>query len=363
MKKIIALASFLIMGGLIILASCKKDELNNNRTNPPVTSNDSTLKLSPFPWGAALNINTLKNNAKYASTVVKEMQSVTAENAMKMGALSTGRGQYKWEDADDLVNFAQTYNLRIHGHALVWYKQSGTSMPAWVIHFSGTKEEWKQIMKEHITAVVTRYKGKVTSWDVVNEAIKDDGTFRPASECIWTKNIGVPEYIDWAFQCAHEADPDALLFYNDFGHEYSSAKRTGVNNLVAGMKQRGVPIHGIGMQMHTGIHRNVNDIRTAITTAASTGLLVHISELDIKVNNELAQGITFTEDLAQKQSYHYQMVSKFMKDIPEKQCFGITMWGVHDSSSWLHSNPDWPLLFDNDFERKPAYYGAVKGFQ
>lgn len=363
MKKVISLL-LLLMLFTTVLFSCKPDEPTPT-PKPPVTGNDSTLNLSPYPWGAALNISTLKNNVKYQNTVIKEMKSVTAENAMKMGALvGAGRGQYKWDDADYLVDFARKYNLRVHGHALVWYKQSSTSMPNWVINFSGTKEEWKQMMKEHITAVVTRYKGKVTSWDVVNEAIKDDGTFRPASECVWTRNIGVPEYIDWAFQCAHEADPDALLFYNDFGHEYSSAKRTAVNNLVKGMQERGIPIHGIGMQMHTGIHRNVTDIRTAINTAASTGLLVHISELDIKVNgNDPVQGITFTDGLAQKQAFHYQMTAKYMKEIPAEQCFGITLWGVHDSGSWLYSNPDWPLLFDNNFDRKPAYYGAVKGFQ
>lgn len=363
MKNIIFI---LILSVTFPFLSCKPEEVVEPK--PPVESNDSTLKQSPYPWGSALSMNSLRNDAQYRNTVIREMQSVTAVNAMKMGALTPdARGQYNWTDADFFVNFAQQNELRIHGHVLVWYKQSTNGMPVWVRNFSGTKEQWKQMLKEHITTVVTRYKGKVTSWDVVNEAILNDGSFRTPEECVWTKNIGVPEYIDWAFQCAHEADPDALLFYNDFGHESTQAKRNAVNNLVAGMKERGVPVHGIGMQMHTGIHISLTEIRSAIQTAASSGLLVHISELDVRANRD-AKSQTLTTDMADKQATHYKAIARYMKDIPAEQRFGITMWGVHDPSSWLYNNPDyggldWPLLFDDDFKRKPAYFSAVEGFQ
>ncbi|MFT3737676.1 MAG: endo-1,4-beta-xylanase [Breznakibacter sp.] len=263
---------------------------------------------------------------------------------------------------DYLVNFAQSYGKRLHGHALIWYKQSTYSMPTWVQNFQGTKEEWKQIMKEYITDVVTRYKGKVASWDVVNEAVKDDGTFRPASECVWTKNIGVPEYIDWAFQCAHEADPNALLFYNDYGHEYSSAKRVAINNLIKGMKERGVPIHGYGLQMHTNVERAVGDLRNAILTAAQTGLKVHVSELDIAVNKNNVASLVYSDELKQKQYLSYKAVAEAMADVPEGQQYGITTWGVADPNSWLYANPDWPLPFDGNYQRKPAYQGLVDGF-
>lgn len=351
---------------IVALLACKSIE--TVQPMPPVEVDDTTLKSSPYPWGSALSMNLLRNNAQYRSTVIKELGSVTAVNAMKMGALSpNARGQYNWSDADFFVNFAQQNNLRIHGHVLVWYKQSDNGMPVWVRNFSGTKEEWKQMMKDHINTVVTRYKGKVTSWDVVNEAILSDGTFRTPEECVWTKNIGVPEYIDWAFQCAYEADPDALLFYNDFGHETTPEKRDAVNKLVAGMKERGVQVHGIGMQMHTGIHISLSDIRTAIQTAAASGLLVHISELDVRANRE-ARSQTLTANLSERQATHYSGIARYMKDIPAEQCYGITMWGVHDPSSWLYNNPDyggldWPLLFDDDFKPKPAYQGAVEGFQ
>ncbi len=339
--------------------SCQNDGKDEpSREKPEV----EFLKDAPYKIGAALNMNSLRNREIYRNTVISEFSSITAENAMKMGSISRGRGQYFWDDADYLVSFAQEHGIRVHGHALVWYKQSATSMPDWVKNFQGTKEEWKQIMKEYITDVVTRYKGKVTSWDVVNEAIKDDGSFRTAEECIWTRNIGVPEYIDWAFQCAHEADPDALLFYNDYGHEYSAAKRAAINNLVKGMLERGVPIHGVGLQMHTHTDRAVSDIRTAILTAAQTGLKVHVSELDVAVNRGSDKNIVYTDELKQKQYDRYQAAAKAMSDLSQAQQHGITMWGVGDQDSFMYNRPDWPLPFDENYQRKPAYDGLTDGF-
>lgn len=369
MKNSIFIISFITISFL----SCKTNKIIASTPLPADSSSisvksDTPLKSSPYPWGAALNTNRLKNEEQYRNTVVKEMGSVTAANSMKMGALCpNGRGKYNWSTADFFVDFAQKNNLRIHGHTLVWYKQSDASMPVWLREFEGTKEEWKQVMKEHITAVMTRYKGKVASWDVVNEAILRDGTFRTPEQCVWTRNIGVPEYIDWAFQCAYEADPDALLFYNDFGNETTPEKREAINELVAGMKERGVPIHGIGMQMHTGTHIPLENIHDAIQMAASSGLLVHISELDIRVNRN-AKSPVLTDELSAEQAFYYKTIASYMKEIPAKQCHGITLWGVHDPSSWLSNNPnyggrDWPLLFDDDYNRKPAYYGAVEGFQ
>lgn len=357
MKKNILLFSFSV---ILLFSFCNKDR-NSDTAISPITGNDSTLKSMLYPWGAAIKLNKLKTNSKYRNVVISEISSLTTENAMKMGSLSTGRGQYFWDDADFFVNFTQENNIRAHGHTLIWYKQSDTSMPGWVRDFQGSKEEWKQIIKEHIIAVVTRYKGKVTSWDVVNEAIRDDGSFRSADECVWTKNIGVPEYIDWAFQCAHEADPDALLFYNDYGHEYSKKKGIAINNLVKGMQERGIPIHGIGMQMHTGIHKDLEkDIKSAITLAAETGLLIHISELNIGVNKAQDPNVIFTKELEKKQMAYYQKIAIFMKNLPEKQRYGITTWGLCDDDLWLDKGIEWPLIFDMNLEKKLAYYAVRK---
>jgi len=318
----------------------------------------SLKKVSPFPFGAALNVYLLKNNTKYRSTVIKEFNSVTPENAMKMKNISLGRGLYNWTDADYIVDFAQQNGMRIHGHALVWYK----STPDWVTNFVGTKEDWKQILHEYIVAVVGKYKGKISSWDVLNEAINDDGTSR---DCVWLQNIGI-EYIDLCFQYAREADPDVLLFYNEYGTEYSSAKRTAVNKLVNDLIGRSIPIDGIGLQMHTSIARSNSDIQNAITVAAQTGLKIHVAEFDIKVNPDKLQDITYNATLAAAQKEKYKVAAKALFDLPTTQRYGFTFWGVCDTNSWIPAEygcPDWPLPFDSDYNRKDAYYGILEGLK
>lgn len=334
--------------------ACKKENFNSDNGKPQYPAADiKNLREAPYKIGAAVNINTLKNNAAYRNLVITEMSSVTGENAMKMNNISRGRKSYFWDDADYLVNFATENNIRVHGHTLIWYKHT----PTWVSSFSGTKEDFKTIMKEYIQDVVGRYKGKVASWDVVNEIINDNGTLR---DCIWLQKIGA-EYIELAFQYAHEADPNAVLLYNDYGHEYSHARRSKAYHIADSLAKKNVPIHGLGLQMHTNINRAAADIRYAITAAAVTGLKVHVSELDIAVNpnNTLT---AFNETVALQQKELYRVAAEAMYDIPESQRFGITFWGVHDPSSWLAPNPDWALPFDNQFARKPAYDGLLQGF-
>jgi endo-1,4-beta-xylanase len=345
---------FILLSVSLVIFSCKKEEYNSDNSAPVYPKADITsLKQAPYIIGAAINVNTLKNNTNYRNTVINEMNSVTAENAMKMNVISLGRKNYFWDDADYLVDFAVTNKLRVHGHTLVWYK----NIPSWVTSFSGTAEDWKTIYKEYIQDVVTRYKGKIASWDVVNEIINDDGSLR---DCIWLQKIG-PQYIELAFQYAHEADPQAVLFYNDYGHEYSHTRRLKAFSLADSLARKGVPIHGIGLQMHTNINRSLDDLRYAVTAAAVTGLKIHVSELDVAVNPD--KTITsFNNTVALKQQNSYRAVAKAMLDLPEGQRYGITMWGVHDPSSWLSANPDWALPFNSSFEKKPAYDGLLQGF-
>lgn len=346
--------------------ACKGDDVIPPIPKPGTDPVDTILnsdtislrKVSPFPFGGALNISTLKNNTTYRNTVIKEFNSLTAENVMKMKNISLGRGQYYWTDADYLVAFAQANKMRIHGHALVWYN----STPTWITNFTGTKDDWKAILHEYITAVVGRYKGKIQSWDVLNEAILDDGTFR---DCVWKQNIGI-EYIDLCFQYAREADPNVLLFYNDYGHEYSSTKRTAINKLATDLIARGVPIDGLGLQMHTSITRPDADIKTAINTAASTGLKIHISEFDIRTNTAADPNLTFNATLSAAQKQKYKVAVKALFDLPANQRYGFTFWGVYDGQSWIpteYNCPDWPLPFDNEFNRKDAYYGILAGLK
>jgi endo-1,4-beta-xylanase len=324
---------------------------------PPVVVVDTNLyQFMPFPMGAAVGISLMRNNAKYSGVVTKEFNSITVENAMKFAALHPSETVYNWVDADYLVAYAQANGKRIHGHTLNWY----ASQPTWVTNFSGDSIAWEKMLKSHIQTVVSRYKGKLASWDVVNEYFNDDGTVR---QSIWVKNLG-PDYIARCFQYAHEADPDAILFYNDYGHEYSSAKRTAIGNLINSFKARKIPIHGIGMQFHTTTLQTEANIIAAINFAAGTGLKVHISELDVRVNSNKVQGIVFTAAMAEQQADRYRQIVKAYNTVPKAQQFGITTWNVGDADSWVPSwqgAPDWPLPFDVNYLRKPAYKAIIEG--
>jgi endo-1,4-beta-xylanase len=348
-----------------VLQACKTEETVTPIPKPIGTTNPDTIvkkdstglrNVSPFPFGAAININTLKSSTIYRNTFIREFNSMTAENVMKMKNISLGRGQYFWDDADYIMAFAQANNIRVHGHTLVWYN----STPAWIANFTGTTDDWKAILHEYILAVVGRYKGKIQSWDVLNEALNDDGTFR---DCVWLQHIGIG-YIDLCYQYAHEADPNVLLFYNDYGTEYSSAKRTALNNLVNDLKNRNIPIDGIGLQMHTSINRANSSIQAAITTAAQTGLKIHLSEFDVNINYQSLTTLTYNATLAAAQKDKYKITAKAIFDLPASQRYGFTFWGVYDTSTWINATaPDWPLPFDNDFNKKDAYYGILEGLK
>lgn len=355
MKKYIFCLS---ISALLFIACSKKDgPAVIPPVVPPVVVVDTILfKMIPFPVGAAVSVNLMKNNTKYSGVVTKEYNSITAENAMKIGALQPTQNTFNWSDADYLVAYAQTNKKRIHGHTLNWY----SSLPAWVTNFVGDSAAWENLLKTHIQTVVTHFKGKVASWDVVNEAFNDDGTIRNS---IWVQKLGT-DYIARCFQYANQSDPDALLFYNDYGHEYSAAKRTAIINMISSFKTRGIPIHGIGMQFHMTYTQTDANISAAITAAAATGLKVHLSELDIRLNTDKVAGLVFTAAMAAQQAAKYKYVVKSFNTIPASQQYGITTWNVGDADSWIpawQGAPDWPLPFDANYLRKPAYVGMIEG--
>lgn len=347
--------------GLSILSfaflACSKDEVSGGNTITPVVAIDTVLhKMMPFPMGASLNINLMKTNTKYSGVVTKEFNSITAENAMKFGGLHPSPTTYFWNDADYLVNFAQTNNKRVHGHTLVWHN----SLPSWVTNFVGDSAAWENLLKNHIQTVVGHFKGKVASWDVVNEDFEDTGVPRNS---IWRQKLG-NDYIARCFQYARQADPDVLLFYNDYGHEYSTAKRTAIINMLASFKTRGIPVDGIGMQFHITYTQTDANIAAAINAAAATGLKVHISELDVRLNTNKNKALTFTSTLAEQQAAKYKAVVKAYNAIPKNQQFGITTWNVGDADSWIPSwqdAPDWPLPFNATYGRKSAYKAIIDG--
>ena len=349
----------LIYGSLlcVALAACAKSK---EAAQPPVvTPADTSLqKNMPFPFGAAVSVSLLKTRAAYLAVVTKEYNSLTPENAMKIATIHPSENTYNWTDGDWLVSFAVQNHQRVHGHTLIWYQ----SLPAWVTGFQGDSAAWEHLVKTHIQTIVAHFKGKVGSWDVVNEAFEDDGTMRKS---IWWQKLG-PDYIARCFQYAHEADTAALLFYNDYGHEYSVARRTAIINMVNDLKNRGIPIHGIGLQMHTRYNMTQANLAAAITSAAQTGLKVHIAELDIAVNPNNDPNLVFTPSLAAAQAQQYKFIVQTYHAIPQAQQFGMTTWNVSDADSWIPSTykrPDWPLPFDSNYKRKLAYLAILEGAQ
>ncbi len=323
--------------------------------------------ISPFSIGASIDPNLLKNNPTYRYTLTDEMSSITVENAQKWGWIHPGINTFNFVDADYIVNWAETNKKRVHGHTLLWHAYN----PDWLNKFQGDSVAWENLMKTHIQTVVGHYKGKVKSWDVVNEAFTDGGAYRQADPranegSIWAQKLGT-DYVARAFEYAHQADPDALLFYNDYGQEGYPNKLKACVNLANDLKKRGVPIHGLGLQFHLGVSQSDVAIANAIKQFAATGLLVHISELDILVSDwQKNSALVYTESLQQRQADKYKLIAQNYKQlVPKAQQHGITTWNLGDGDSWIPQQgyTDWPLLFDKSYSRKKAYYSFSEGLK
>ncbi len=334
---------------------------------PPNQTDTTTLKnVSPFKIGAAIDVNLLRTNVLYRNTLVQQFSSITTENTLKWPSVHPFENTFDFSGGDLIADFCKSNNKRLHGHCLIWYQ----SNPAWLNNFSGDSLAWETLFKTHIQSVVAHYKGEASGWDVVNEAFHDeDGSLRiqdikPGDNfddgCVWARHLGA-DYIARAFEYAHEADPSALLFYNDYGQEWSDRKTDSIIAMVEALKKKNIPINGLGIQMHTDINSSNAGIINAIKKMAATGLLIHISELDIAVNPSNNAGINFTADLAKMQADKFAFIAQqFRTLVPADQQYGITTWNVGDKDSWIRSylqHKDWPLLFDDGYARKPAFFG------
>lgn len=346
---------------IVMCAIGYTDSASSGGLRSGLQADSLTLKsVAPFPVGAAININLLRKHQRYRQTIVAQYNSITAENAMKFGKLHPAELEFRWKDADELVDFALQNNMRVHGHTLIWAAKNSK----WVNEFQGNKKDWENLLKTHVQTVVKHFKGRVVSWDVVNEAFEDNGTLKKS---IWLEKLG-PEYIALAFQYAHEADPDALLFYNDYGHEYGGKKMKAILDLVKKFKSRKIPIHGLGLQMHVVVRLSDQALRNCIDAAASSGLLVHISELEISVRYKQPKVFQLDSVLAAQQAHKYKTIFQAFKAIPKEQQFGITTWNVGDADAfrngpYKNKNHDHPMLFDVYYRAKPAYYTIIEALK
>ena len=351
-----------------LFVSCQKTE-TTSVVLPVIPFAEKTYlrEVSPFPVGAAVAYDLVKSNASYQQIVKDEMTSITVENAQKWGIIHPKQNVFAFEQADLIVDWAKTNGKRVHGHNLLWHAY----LPDWINKFQGDSVAWENIMKTHIQTVVKHFKGKVTSWDVVNEAFTDKGKLRVSDgrtddNSIWAQKLG-KDYVARAFQYAREADPDVLLFYNDYGQEGSVAKTQAILDMVADFKRRNIPINGLGLQFHIGVSQSEASLTQAIRQMVSSGLLVHISELDVLVSDwQKNPNLVYSDALQQKQSDKYKFLAQQYKQlVPKAQQFGITTWNVTDADSWIPAlgYTDWPLLFDKDYLRKKAYYGFSDGLK
>jgi len=363
------------LGGLCLLA------LSLSLDFPTAAQHEPKLKevfKDAFKIGAALNRRQFfEEDTRGAAIVIKHFNSITSENVLKWSLVHPQDNRYDFVASDRYVEFGEKHGMFIVGHTLVWHNQT----PRWVFENDhGRPVDRKTLLsrlREHISTVVGRYKGRINSWDVVNEALNQDGTMRQSP---WLKIIG-EDYLVQAFRFAHEADPGAELYYNDYDLELP-AKRNGAVALIRKLQQNGVPIAGVGLQNHNRLQwPSIVDEDATIEAFAQLGLKVNITELDVDVlprttgiGADYAVNIAPTPELnpytaALPDSVQSQLANRYAdlfrvylkhRDVIDR----VTFWGVADADSWLNNWPikgrtNYPLLFDRSGQPKPAFYSVI----
>jgi endo-1,4-beta-xylanase len=336
---------------------------------PPAPTVTSELKdASDFPVGIEAFIDIFDGPVP-RQRVLAAFDRYTAAN-FYWSSIAPTSSAFDFRVADKAVAFATANGLTLHGHPLVYF-QAG-SIPAHLASFAGTKAEFEATVERHITTIVSRYRGRVQSWDVVNEmlgTVSGREFYNPVMERFYRSDAEYEQFIALCFRWAHAADPDAKLFYNEALLELPDARRL---NAVIGMAQRlrtaGVPIHGIGTQMHVDIYWPMTDIGRTLAALAATGLLVHVSELDVSVNASYTTNASYnytslSTELAARQRDTYAAIARaYRASVPAGQRWGITMWDLLDHTSWLNQyRKEWPCLFDESANKKLAYFGMAAG--
>ena len=299
-------------------------------------------------------------NASLGETkeVGSQFNMLVAENEMKWDALEPSRNSFSYGSADNLVKFAQNHDMRLRGHCLVWHSQ----LPTWVSSDgkkndkNWTREEALNILKNHIDKVVKHYKGKVAEWDVVNECLDDDQSvvrsnpdgYTMRRNSVWTLAVG-EDFIDSAFVWAHRADPDAVLYLNDYGVEFSNkAKTAAFYNLAVRLKKKGIPIDGVGLQCHFSIG-DLDSVKldNTIRRFAEAGLQCIITELDMGIPSNTTKN-------KEAQARDYRIITDIV--LNNDNCPDMVIWGLKDNNSWRESS--YPLLYTSGIGKKPAWYAV-----
>lgn len=333
-----------------------------------------------FDVGTALSDWQLQDPDGAASRVAAaQFSAVTGENVMKWEKIHPEPGRYDFAAADALVDFAEAHGQKVIGHTLVWHSQC----PDWVFEDDTgapiSREALLERLRDHIQTVAGRYKGRIHGWDVVNEAVNSDGSWRDSK---WRQILG-PDYLEIAFRLAHDADPDAELYYNDYSMT-DAGKRDQVVEMVRDFKRRGVPIHGVGLQAHWALdYPSDAEISDALDAYAALGVGVMITELDVQVlprpgqnrganvgdRARMAEGLDpykegLPDEVQQQLADRYAgFFRHFVRH--DNAVTRVTLWGVEDGQTWHNY---WPirgrtahsLLFDRNVQPKPAYFAVLE---
>jgi endo-1,4-beta-xylanase len=297
----------------------------------------------------------------YATTLAREYNLVEPEDAMKWWVLRPDAVTFDFRQGDEIVRFAQAHGMKVRGHCLLW----GRANPDWLTHGSYTPTQLSQLLHEHINQVMQHYAGQVFAWDVVNEALDENGNLR---DSLWYNQPGIgsadkgTRYLEQAFRWAHEADPHALLFYNDAEGEGLGRKSDAIYALVKDFKRRGVPIDGVGLQMHIpGLAADFAAIAANLARLTALGIQVHITELDVSLPLDKQGNPLHPDDLTRQADIYRGIVHACLQS---PGCTAIQTWGFTDKYSWIGSHSrgssGLALPFDRRYLPKPAYRAVLQ---
>ncbi len=314
---------------------------------------------SGFLIGTAVRPSLLQEPA-YSATLAREFNMVEPEDALKWSVVRRDQNYFDFRQADDIVHFAHAHGMKVRGHCLVWNHDN----PAWLQNGNFTPRQLSEFLHEHIVRMMHTYSGQVFAWDVVNEALDENGKVR---DSIWYNKPGIgladrdTAYIEQAFRWAHDADQGALLFYNDNGAEGLGVKSDAVYAMLKDFKARHVPIDGVGLQMHiSDLDYDTEKVAANIARLTKLGLQVHITELDVSLPVD-ANGQPGDRDL-QRQAQIYVDIARACLQNPG--CTAIQTWGFTDKYSWIgshsHGTRGAALLFDRGYKLKPAYNSVLQ---
>lgn len=368
MRKLVIISG----GGAILLLVAVLVILFGSSLFDPLAKYDRTIQQNPrlskiyekdFYIGAAVEPYQLVGAE--AALLRRQFNSLTAENAMKFTSIHPEEDVWDFSGADAIATFARRYNMKMRGHTFVWHHPA-TVAPWMFNNPDGSKKTRDQVLamlEEHMRVVMTRYKDVVYAWDIVNEAI-DQNEADGMRRTMWYDAIG-PDYVEKAFEIAQSIDPDAILFYNDF-MTFDLKKNQLIYDLVKNMKDKGIKVDGIGMQMHLTVsYPEIEAIKFAALRFKNLGVKIHVTEMDMSLYTQEFEVLTEApEDYLIHQAYRYRELFDFFKEYKET-ITSVTLWGFHDGHTWLTKEPynrgDWPLLFDAKFKGKLAFAGVTGG--